>query len=211
MSVEVKICGITREIDALAAANAGADAIGLIFWSGSKRGVTLKKAAEICARLPPLVTVTALMVDPTSPEVEAVLEALPINLIQWHGSEAPEFCEQWRMPYVKALPSSACGELEAVMANYPGARGFLLDAVANGQFGGTGHRFDWDVIPAIRSRPIILAGGLNPANVREAVARVRPSAVDVSSGVESAPGIKQPEKIKQFIRAAREAAEAETL
>ena len=210
MSVQVKICGITREIDALAAANAGADAIGLIFWSGSKRRVSLEKAADICAALPPLVTVTALMVDPTASEVEAVLEALPINLIQWHGKEGPEFCEQWRMPYVKALPSSACGELESVMANYPSARGFLLDAVANGQFGGTGHPFDWDVIPAARSRPIILAGGLNPANVAEAVIKVRPCAVDVSSGVESAPDIKQSDKIKQFIRAAREAAEAET-
>ncbi|MDB4584831.1 hypothetical protein N9164_16905, partial [Draconibacterium sp.] len=125
MSVQVKICGITREIDGLAAANAGADAIGLIFWSGSKRRVSLEKAADICAALPPLVTVTALMVDPTASEVEAVLEALPINLIQWHGKEGPEFCEQWRMPYVKALPSSACGELESVMANYPSARGFL--------------------------------------------------------------------------------------
>jgi phosphoribosylanthranilate isomerase len=211
VSVQVKICGITQELDALAAANAGADAIGLVFWSGSKRAVSLEKAAEICSIIPPLLTVTALMVDPTAEEVEELLESLPINLIQWHGNEAPEFCEQWRVPYIKALPGHICGKLEAVMADYPGARGFLLDAVANGQFGGTGHRFDWDLIPSVRSRPIILAGGLNPANVAQAVTKVRPSAVDVSSGVECSPGIKQAEKIQQFISAAREAAEAVTL
>ena len=208
MSVQVKICGVTREIDALAAADAGANAIGLVFWPGSKRAVSLETAASICAVLPPLITVTALMVDPTVEQVERVLGTLPINLLQWHGSESPEFCEHWQLPYIRALPGSDSGKLESVMAQYPNARGFLLDAVTNGQFGGTGHCFDWESIPSVRSRPIILAGGLNPANVAEAVIKVRPSAVDVSSGVECSPGIKQPEKIKQFIHAAREAAEA---
>ena len=208
MSVQVKICGVTREEDALAAANAGADAIGLVFWAGSKRAVSLEKAADICAVLPPFITVTALMVDPTAEEVEGLLNALPINVVQWHGNENPEFCEQWQVPYIRALPGGVCDRLESVMADYPRARAFLLDAVVNGQFGGTGHRFDWDAIPPTRTRPIILAGGLNPANVAEAVMKVRPSAVDVSSGVECSPGIKQPEKIQQFIQAAREAVEA---
>jgi phosphoribosylanthranilate isomerase len=208
VSVQVKICGITRETDARAAADAGANAIGLVFWSGSKRAVSVEKAADICAVLPPLMTVTALMVNPTIKEVESLLNTLPINVIQWHGNESPEFCEQWRVPYIRALSGAVCDRLELEMEKYPKARGFLLDAEVNGQFGGTGHRFDWDTIPSTRSRPIILAGGLNPANVAEAVRKVRPRAVDVSSGVESSPGIKQPEKIKQFIDVAREAAEA---
>ena len=208
MSVQVKICGITNETDGMEAVQAGADALGLVFWQGSKRAVSPEKAAAICEVLPPLVTVTALLVNAGAREVESVLESVPVNLIQWHGDEEPAFCEQWGIPYIRAVPATACARLEEVMASYPKARGFLIDSVAAGKFGGTGHTFDWTTIPVSRSRPIILAGGLNPVNVGDAVARVRPAGVDVSRGVERAPGIKEPGKIRQFIRAAREAAEA---
>ena len=207
MSLQVKICGITNEADAVVAAEAGADAVGLVFWPNSKRAVSLERAAAICAELPPFITVTALFVAPSAAEVKAVLDSVPVNLLQWHGDETPEFCEQWGVPYLKAVPAADCSRLEDVMSQYPAARGFLVDAVANGQFGGTGHTFDWDIIPETRSRPLVLAGGLNPANVAEAVTRVRPAAVDVSSGVERSPGVKEAEKVHQFIRAARTAAE----
>ena len=208
--MQVKICGITNASDARAAAEAGADAIGLVFFPGSKRAVTPEQAAAICEALPPLVTVTALFVNAEAGDVEAVLRSVPVNLLQWHGAETPEFCEQWDLPYIRAVTAEAALSLEDVMVRYPKARGFLIDAVADGQFGGTGHTFDWNVIPSLCSRPIILAGGLNPANVADAVIRVRPAAVDVSTGVERGPGIKDPAKIRQFIRAARAAAEVST-
>ncbi|MCH1492061.1 MAG: phosphoribosylanthranilate isomerase [Luminiphilus sp.] len=208
--MQVKICGITNASDARAAAEAGADAIGLVFFPGSKRAVTPEQAAAICEALPPLVTVTALFVNAEAGDVEAVLRSVPVNLLQWHGAETPEFCEQWDLPYIRAVTAEAALSLEDVMVRYPKARGFLIDAVADGQFGGTGHTFDWNVIPSPCSRPIILAGGLNPANVADAVIRVRPAAVDVSTGVERGPGIKDPAKIRQFIRAARAAAEVST-
>ncbi len=204
--VRVKVCGITREEDALAAASVGADAVGLVFWEGSKRAVSVESAARICRSLPPFVSVVALFVDAEASKVEKVLSSVPVNLIQWHGRETPEFCEQWNFPYLRALPSSACAALEAEMAGYPSARGFLLDAVHQGQFGGTGQAFDWSVIPGTRSRPLVLAGGLDADNVREAITQVRPAAVDVSSGVESAPGIKDPEKMARFVTAAKQAA-----
>jgi phosphoribosylanthranilate isomerase len=185
------------------AASLGADAIGLVFWSGSQRSVSIASAGAVCETLPPFMTITALMVNPTEAEVELVLRSVPVNLLQFHGDESPEFCEQWQVPYIRALRVQAGVDLAAEAARYPKARGFLLDAVHKGQFGGTGQQFDWALVPESFNRPIILAGGLNPANVGEGIRRLQPIAVDVSSGVESAPGVKDPEKMQRFIDAAK--------
>ena len=203
--MQVKVCGITRPEDGRAASALGADAVGLVFWSGSKRAVTVQRAEAICAQLAPFVTVTALLVNAREDEVAALIDALPINLLQFHGDESPTFCEQWSLPYIRALRAEAGADIMAQAARYPNARGFLLDAVHQGQFGGTGTAFDWALVPQEFSRPLILAGGLNPANVAEGIRQVGPQAVDVSSGVESAPGVKDHDKMRRFIEAARAA------
>lgn len=203
--MQVKICGITRPEDARAAGDMGADAIGLVFWSGSRRAVDTNRALELCAATAPFMTVTALMVNPSVGEVETLLEAVPINLLQWHGEESPDFCEQWRVPYIRALKVEPGVDLRREAERYPSARGFLLDAVHAGRFGGTGRTFDWALAPSDFDRPLILAGGLDPANVGEGIRALKPVAVDVSSGVESAPGIKDHAKMRSFIDAARAA------
>jgi len=201
--VQVKICGITRPEDGLCAASLGADAIGLVFWKGSQRAVSIDEARKICELLPPFIAITALMVNPSEAEVEAVLGELPINVLQFHGDESPAFCEQWRLPYIRALRAQAGINLTAEADKYEHARGFLLDAVHQGQFGGTGQLFDWGLVPAAFHRPVILAGGLKPANVGEGIRQLRPVAVDVSSGVESAPGVKDHDKMQTFIKVAK--------
>lgn len=201
--VQVKICGITRREDGITAAALGADAIGLVFWAGSRRAVTIAQACAICEALPPFIAVTALMVNPSAVDVELVLDNVPINVLQFHGDETPAFCEQWRVPYIRALRAQPGVDLTAEAARYQRARGFLLDAVHEGQFGGTGQQFDWALVPATFQRPLILAGGLNPANVGEGISRLQPVAVDVSSGVERAPGIKDYDKMQRFIDVAK--------
>lgn len=199
--MQVKICGLTRPEDAQLISQLGVDAVGLVFWSGSRRAVDVGLAQEICAELAPFVTTTALLVNPSDAEVERLLSQVPINLLQWHGDETPGQCERWQLPYIRALKAQPGSDLVAEANRYPKARGFLLDSVHEGQFGGTGKAFDWDLIPESFNRSIVLAGGLNPANVAGAIRAVRPAAVDVSSGVESAPGIKDHDKIRRFMRA----------
>ncbi len=205
--MQVKICGITRPQDGVAAVAAGANALGLVLWPGSKRAVDLQQASRICRELPPFTTVVALMVNPSGAEVEAAMAALPINLLQFHGDESASFCEQWAVPYIKALPAQAPETLLDCAAAYSQARGFLIDSVHNGQFGGTGKAFDWSTLPRRLPRPLVLAGGLDSGNVANAVRVVRPAAVDVSSGVESAPGIKDEDKMQRFVAAAKTASE----
>jgi len=205
--VQVKMCGITRPEDAVTAVAHGVSALGLLFWSGSSRFVSIEQAREICAVVPPLTPVVGLFVDATEAEVERVLADVPINLLQLHGDETPSFCEQWQVPYIKALKALPGANLLDQAAAFPRARGFLLDAVHNGQFGGTGQAFDWSLVPPEFDRPLVLAGGLNPATVGEAISRIRPAAVDVSSGVEVSPGLKDPEKIRQFMQAVQAAEE----
>ena len=212
----VKICGITRVADALAAARAGADAIGFVFWTGSPRAVAADQAHAIAAALPPFVTVVALFVDPDPDQVRAVLAAVPVDLLQFHGHEPPELCRGFARPYVKAVPvggqARGAGLLEYA-ARYPDACGLLYDAPpADGQPGGTGRTFDWSALPTERSLPVVLSGGLTAANVGEAIRRVRPWAVDVSSGVEATGGdgkpvrgIKDPARIAAFIEEVRNA------
>ncbi len=201
----VKICGITRIEDALAAAHAGADAIGLVFAAASPRRVSVEQAAAITQVLPPFVTTVALFVDPTPSEVRAVLQLMRPDLLQFHGDEPPAFCAAFGIPYLKAVRVRPETDLLQYANVYAGARGLLLDAYHPSSPGGTGQRFDWDLIPPDLPRPIILAGGLTPDNVAEAVRRVRPWAVDVSSGVEVDKGIKDAGRIARFIREVRNA------
>jgi phosphoribosylanthranilate isomerase len=205
MRTRVKICGITRIEDALAAANAGADAIGLVF-DKSPRVVTVEQAQLICRVLPPFISVVGLFVDTGFDTVHRVLSRVPVSVLQFHGSEPPEFCRQFGRPYIKAIRMSENVDLAGAQILYADAAGLLLDAFVSGVAGGSGQSFDWSRIPATLEKPIVLAGGLTPENVADAVRRVRPSAVDVSSGVEFAKGVKDAAKISAFIRAVREAA-----
>ena len=196
----VKICGITRPEHASAAAQAGADAIGLVFYEPSPRYVTPARARAVCAALPPLVSVVGVFVNPPPGEIEAVVEGLPVDLLQFHGEEPPELCAGTGKPYVKAVRVRSRDDIVKAAARYTDARALLLDAHHDALWGGTGSRFDWSVVPDDVGRPIVLAGGLTPANVADAIRLVRPFAVDVSGGVESAPGQKDAESIERFMK-----------
>jgi phosphoribosylanthranilate isomerase len=212
----VKICGVTRIEDGVAAARAGADAIGFVFWPGSPRAAAVEQARAIAAALPPFVTIVGLFVDPTPDHVRATLAALPLDLLQFHGGEAPDFCRAFGRPYLKAVPvaANAAGvDLLEYAARYPDACGLLFDAPpAAGLPGGTGQTFDWDALPRDLPRPLVLSGGLTAANVGAAIRRLRPWAVDVSSGVEAIGpdgkpirGTKDPARIVAFIEEVRHA------
>lgn len=201
--VRSKICGITRVEDALAAAAAGADAIGLVFYPQSPRAVNLAQARAIIAALPPFVTTVGLFVDAERDEVDALLDALPLDLLQFHGDESPAQCEGYRRPYIKALRVRPGEDLAARCREYSTASGILLDTFVAGVPGGTGEAFDWSLVPADLDKPIILAGGLSAGNVAAAIRQVRPFAVDVSGGVEASKGIKDGEKIRAFLREVR--------
>ena len=198
----VKICGITRAGDALAAARAGADAIGLVFYPQSPRYVSPGQALQVLRDLPPLVTVVGLFLDADAATVRDTLEQVPVDLLQFHGCESAEYCRAFGRPYIKAVPMSeeSEGYTEAFVSAYPDARGFLVDSHAPGAAGGTGQGFDWQRLGGRPLRPLILAGGLNPDNVAAAVAAVKPWAVDVSSGVESAPGHKDTALMQRFVQ-----------
>ncbi len=202
-AVRSKICGITRVEDALAAAAAGADAIGLVFYAKSPRAVSVEQAQQIIAALPPFVTTVGLFVDMPRPELQQILAQVPLDLLQFHGDESVGQCEGYGRPYIKALRVKAGDDIAAQMAQYPSASGVLLDTFVEGVPGGTGLAFDWSLVPAELPKPVILAGGLTPDNVAAAIDRVRPYAVDISGGVESAKGIKDADKVRAFIRAAR--------
>lgn len=204
-AVRSKICGITRIEDALAAVEAGADAIGLVFYARSPRAVTVQQARAIIAALPPFVTTVGLFVDASRCELTEILEAVPLDLLQFHGDETPAACEGFNRPWIKALRVRPGDDLEAQCRVYANASGILLDTYVAGVPGGTGEAFDWSLIPERLSKPIILAGGLSADNVGAAIAQVRPYAVDVSGGVEQAKGIKDPARIAAFMRAVRQA------
>jgi phosphoribosylanthranilate isomerase len=205
MTAAVKICGITRVEDALAAARLGAHALGFIFYAQSPRHVAPQRAAEIIRDLPPFVSVVGLFVNAGARDVERVLEQAALDLLQFHGEETPEFCARFRVPYIKAVRVRAGLGLLQYAHLYSAARGLLLDAFVAGAHGGTGTAFDWSLIPRKLPLPVILSGGLNRENVANAIRRVGPWAVDVSSGVEASPGIKDPGKIAAFMKEVRSA------
>lgn len=211
VKIRIKICGITRAEDALAAAEAGADAIGFMFYAGSPRCVTVGQAGEISRRLPPLVGRVGVFVNPTEAEVRAAVAGAGLSAVQLHGEETPEFCARFApLPVIKAFRirgEESLGEL----AGYAGVQAWLLDAWVQGARGGTGERFNWDLALKAKSqgRPILLAGGLTPGNAAQAVREVHPDALDVSSGVETAPGLKDAAKIRAFIAAVTETSTAE--
>lgn len=200
MTVRAKICGITRVEDALACARHGADAIGLVFFPPSPRHVSIPQAREIVRALPPFITSVALFVNPLAEEVETVLRAVRPDVLQFHGEESAGFCAQFDVPWLKAIRVRAGVNLVECATRYGAAQGLLLDTFVEGLAGGTGHAFDWALIPANLPLPVVLSGGLDAGNVAAAIRQVQPWAVDVSSGVEAARGIKSEAKIAAFMQ-----------
>jgi len=196
----VKICGITRPEDGVAVAESGADAIGLVFYRRSPRAVDPAQARQIVAALPPFVTAVGLFVDAEPEEVRAVLNAVPLGLLQFHGRESRDYCAQFGRPYLKAIPMREGVNLAAEARTYADATALLLDTHKADLPGGTGARFDWERIPARLAQRLILAGGLDPDNVEGAIRAVHPYGVDVSSGVEASKGLKDHNKIAAFMR-----------
>lgn len=204
MRTRIKICGITRPQDAAAAARAGADAIGLVFYPRSPRFLSVERALEIRDALPPFVQSVALFVNPDAAQVAQVIGRVRPAMLQFHGEETPRFCEEFGLPYIKACRVRAGVDLLEYLRPFSRAAAWLLDSHV-AEYGGVGESFDWSLAPAVRDRPIILSGGLAPSNVAQAIRLVRPWSVDVSSGVESAKGIKDAGKIAAFISEVRNA------
>lgn len=204
MKIRIKICGLTRIEDLNSAVEAGADAIGLVFYPPSPRYVGLAQAAELARSVPPFVSVVGLFVNADPLLVKETLAAVPIHLLQFHGDEDEPYCRQFNRPYIKAARVKPGMDLLQYALGYPSAQAILLDAFVDG-YGGGGKVFDWSLIPGDLGKPVILSGGLDAANVGEAIIRVHPAAVDVSSGVEAAKGIKDVEKMQSFVAAVRAA------
>ena len=205
MATAVKICGITRLEDALAAIRAGAHAIGFVFYRPSPRYIAPVAAGAILCALPPFITTVGLFVDAAEDEVRDVLAQAPVQLLQFHGAETPEYCRRFGRPYMKAVRMSPDVDLLQYARDYHDAKALLLDAYVEGLHGGSGVSFDWGRVPERLPLPVIVSGGLTVENVADAVRRIRPCAVDVSSGVESAKGIKDAAKIAAFIAGVRNA------
>lgn len=195
----IKICGITRVADLINIAHAGADAIGLVFYPPSPRNVSIQQAAELLSHLPPFVTVVGLFVNANADTVREVMAQVSLDVLQFHGDETPDYCAQFGKPYLKAIRVKAGVDLQQCAARFHSAQGLLLDAYVEGIHGGTGASFDWALIPKDLPLPVILSGGLDPQNVAAAILQVQPYAVDVSSGVEAAKGIKDAGKVSGFV------------
>ena len=204
MRTRVKICGITRPQDAVAAAQAGADAIGLVFYPPSPRFLSVERAREIAGALPPFVQAVALFVNADAAQVAQVIGRVHPAMLQFHGEETPDFCRQFGLPYVKACRVSQGVDLLEYLRPFSRAAAWLFDSHVP-EYGGVGESFDWSLVPAAGDHPLILSGGLARDNVADAIRRVRPWGVDVSSGVESAKGIKDAAKIAAFIAEVRNA------
>jgi len=204
MRTRVKICGITRPADARAAARAGADAIGLVFYPPSPRFLSVEKAVEIRDALPPFVQTVALFVNADAAQIAQVIGRVHPSMLQFHGEEAPQFCEQFGLPFVKACRIRPGADPLDYLQRYPRATAWLVDSFVP-EYGGVGEAFDWSLVPAERARPLILSGGLDAGNVARAVRTVHPWGVDVSTGVESAKGIKDAAKMAAFVAEVRNA------
>ncbi|MGB1402544.1 MAG: phosphoribosylanthranilate isomerase [Porticoccaceae bacterium] len=206
MSVQVKICGITSIEQALMVQQAGADALGLVIYSKSPRYVSIEQAAEIRAVIKPPTVVVALLVNAEAAFVEQVIKQVQPDLLQFHGDETPAFCQQFNFPFIRAIRMREGLDLNAEIGAYNAKGGFLFDAWSDKHYGGTGHQFDWSRLPQQRDFKLILAGGLRPDNISQAVVDVKPNMVDVSGGVESSAGVKDQQKVASFITQAKQAA-----
>ena len=195
----IKICGLTREADIFAAASLGVDAIGLVFCRVSSRFVEIEQAVELVRAVPPFVTTVGLFMDNTADDVSQVLSRIPLDVLQFHGAEDAAFCRQFGRAYMKALPMKGDVDVRAYATSFPDALGFFADSHSPGQAGGTGQAFDWSRYPGDLEKPVILAGGLTPQNVAQAVRQTRPYGVDVSSGVEVEKGVKNVQKMAEFV------------
>lgn len=200
LRVRVKICGITSVQDALTAVKHGADAIGLVFYAPSSRNVSIAQAQEIARQIPAFVSVVGLFVNAEASFVNKVISQVKINLLQFHGDETPEACSQFSLPFIKAIRVKPDTNLIQCAIDFSAAKALLLDTYTEGLMGGTGHVFDWDLIPKQMAQPVILAGGLTADNVAQAIQKVQPYAVDVSGGVEMSKGIKDADKIAAFMQ-----------
>ena len=207
MTVRVKICGITSVEQAQMVQMAGADALGLVIYEKSPRYVDVEKAAQIRAVIKPPAQAVALLVNASENLVTQVIDQVKPDLLQFHGDESPEFCHQFDYPYIRAVRMRPGLDIDAEVAAYQAQGGFLFDAWSDDLYGGTGHSFDWSRLPTSRDYPLILAGGLTPDNVAEAVTLIKPNMVDVSGGVESAPGVKDKSKVEVFITQAKYASQ----
>ena len=205
--MRIKICGLTREADVDAAVAAGADALGFVFYPASPRYVTAQRAAELAKRVPPFVDIVGLFVNESPERVLAACAMAPINVLQFRGDEDAAYCRQFARPYLRAARVRPGLDLVEFARSFPDARGLLLDAFVDG-YGGGGHVFDWTLIPPDMPGFLVLSGGLTAANVADAIERVHPVAVDVSSGVEMSKGIKDHSKIAAFVAAVRKADES---
>ena len=203
LKIKVKICGITREEDAHAAVNAGAHALGFVFYRPSSRYIDAERAQAIIDTLPPFVTTVGVMVNQSIEEVESLLKQVSLNLLQLHGDESPQTCSSYGIPYVKAIRVRSIAQAGLLAGNFPDAKALLLDTLRSDVYGGTGESFHWHRLPNSIVKPVILAGGLDANNVGEAIRKVQPYAVDVSSGVEHAKGEKDAAEINKFIDAVR--------
>jgi phosphoribosylanthranilate isomerase len=204
MRTRVKICGFTRVDDAVFAARSGVDAIGLVFYPPSPRNVSIEQAKKIVDALPAFVSVVALFVDEQVSQIHDVLQAVPIDCLQFHGDETPDFCRIFGKRYMKAIRMQSETNLPALVNAYHDASGLLLDAYHPNAKGGTGNQFNWDLVPKECALPIILAGGLDESNIRQAIVKLKPYAVDVSSGVEAKKGLKDNAKMATFLKAVNE-------
>ncbi len=205
LRTRIKVCGFTRESDARTAIDLGVDALGFVFYQQSKRVVTAETLKWL-KHLPPFVQLVGLFVNPDKATVDTLLKQLPLDMLQFHGDESADFCQQFQRPYIKAVPMQKISgqAAENYMQQYPTARGLLLDNYGAGEIGGSGKAFDWQKIPTRLSLPLIMAGGLNEQNVGEVIHHYHPYAVDVSSGVERSPGVKCPDKMAAFIQAVQQ-------
>lgn len=201
--VRIKMCGMTREQDAGYAVALGIDAIGLIFYPGSSRNVTIKQAKSIVREIPPFVSIVAVVVNPEAAYLDNILNEIPVQWIQFHGDESPEFCTRFNRPYIKSVAATSTQIINQSIKLYENASAILLDTPSLVQRGGVGQVFDWTVIPEKRNKPIILAGGLDASNVKRAVSLTMPYAVDVCSGIEASPGIKDHSRMLEFVNALR--------
>jgi phosphoribosylanthranilate isomerase len=200
--VRIKICGLTRDQDVHNAVVEGADALGFVLYAPSPRAVSAEHAAQLIQKVPAFVTTVALFVNERAEEIQRALTVCPFDLLQFHGDESPEFCRQFNHPYMKAIRVRSADDIHCAVQQYPDAKALLLDAYVENLPGGTGQAFDWRLIPQL-SIPWVLAGGLNAKNVADAINQVQPFAVDISGGVEASKGIKDAQKIKDFISEVR--------